>query len=212
MKARYATLTMGMGLAALLVAGCSSNMFKKGAGGAAAGAASSAFLGAVTDLIVDGSVNTYRLERNLVSGAIAGGAAGAAVGASQDRQAAAQKQAAQAAKPTPPPEPDKEAIAKVGRDNYEALVSLINYQHEDAYRKAVKGGSSKNPQHQEASYVVRALIDKDRGNADGVADALVRFLELDTSVENEAEARKGLNDLYKGLEEERKVQGVWRKR
>lgn len=210
MKTRNTIFTVSLAMAVLLAAaGCSTNMFKKGAGGAAAGAASSAFLGAITDLIVDGSVNTYRLERNLVSGAIAGGAAGAAVGASQDRQKA---QAAQAAKPTPPPEPGKEAIAEIGRDNYEALVALISYRHEDAYRKAVKGGKSKNPQHQEASYVIRALVDKDRGKADGVADALASFLELDTSVKNEAEARKGLDELYQGLEEERKAQGVWKKR
>ena len=206
----FVTSAVAMVLAGLLGAGCSSNMFAKGAGGAAAGAASSALLGAVTDLIVDGSVNTHRLERNLVSGALAGGAAGVAVGAHQDQMARAQQQAA--TPPKPPPQPERKIIDQVGQDNYEALVDLVHYRHEDAYRKAVDAGRSKKATYRQASYVVRALVDKDRGNADGVEDALYSFMQLNDEVDSEAQAMKGLEDLYRELEEERKVQGVWRKR
>lgn len=201
MKARYVVYTVGLAMTMLVATGCSS--VKMGAGGAAAGAASAGFLGAVTDLIVDGSVNTDRLERNLVSGALAGGTAGAVAGARKDQQQAA-------AKPPKPTEPDQEMIKKIGNKNHDALVSLINYRHEDAYRMAVKGGDTKNQEHQEASYAIRALIDKDRGNADGMADALNSFVELDGDV-GQADAQKGLNDLHQGLEDERKAQGVWKK-
>ena len=204
---RSSAYFLGLLLAVSLAAGCSSNMFAKGAGGAMAGAASGAFLGAVTDLIVDGQVNTDRLERNLVSGALAGGAAGAAVGHQQDQRAAQAQAAAQASKPA---DAGQDMIKKIGRSNYDALVALINYQHEDAYRLAVKGGKSKDQEQQEASFVVRALVDKDRGNADGMEDAIGGFLASDQGV-SEAEARKGLNDLYQRLEDERKARGVWKK-
>jgi hypothetical protein len=142
---------------------------------------------------------------------VAGGAAGAAVGASQDRKAADQQAAQQAAaKAAQPDDASKEDIKRIGQQNYDALVALINYDHEKAYRLAMQAGNSKDERYREASYAVRALVDKDRGNADGMEDALNSFLELDKGISEET-ARKGLNDLHQGLEDERKAQGVWRK-
>jgi hypothetical protein len=163
-------------------------------------------LGAVTDLIVDGRVNTYRLERNLVGGAVAGGVAGAAAGHQQDVRAEQQRRAQAAA--AADREPDRELVAKIGKDNYAALGALLNYRHEEAYRRALKATRSKNRAYQESGYVIQALVDKDRGHADGVQEAVTQFLDLNDTVKGEQEARKGLDDLYQLLEDERKVKGI----
>jgi hypothetical protein len=196
-------LTLLIALICLLTSGCSSNMFNKGVGGAAAGAASASLVGALTDLIVDGRVNTYRLQRNVVGGAIAGGAAGAAVGHRQDA-AKAQAQQRQA----PPDPPDKALIKEIGKDNYKALTDLVYYRHEDAYARTLKSVRSRNEDHQAAGYAIQALIDEDRNNPEGVMDAIEEFLKVSTEVQDMKEARKGLEDLTRELADERRVKGI----
>jgi hypothetical protein len=192
--------------------GCGTNAFHKGVGGAAAGAVSASFVGALTDLIVDGRVNTYRLQRNMVSGAIAGGATGAAVGAQQDRQQAAQKQARreQAARQQAQDEQtsERELVKRIGKDNYRALEDLIHFRHKDAFARTLKSTRSKNTSYQAAGYAIQALVDNDRGNADGVAEALEKFLGVSDEVDSMKEAQKGLKDLAQGLHDERRVQGI----
>lgn len=194
---------------AVLVSGCSTNMLSKGVGGAAAGATSASLLGAVTDLVIDGEVNTSRLQRNLVSGALAGGTAGAVVGHQQDQQQAAQ-QKTPAAKPAPtPPRMDVKKLTKeIGSDNVEALNDLFNYRYQDAYAWTLKSTKSKKTPYQAAGYAIQALIDLDRGNTEGVAESLAELVKVSDEVNSLDEARKGLNDLSSELKDERRVQGI----
>jgi hypothetical protein len=210
----------------MLVAGCSTNVMSKSVGGAAAGAASAGLLGAVTDLIVDGRVNTYRLERNLVSGAIAGGVAGAAVGHQQDVAQARRVETETAVRAGTAPQPvvmaetvkaqtvaearrpDRELVDQIGKDNYQALTELLYYRHEDAYRQTLNSVKSSNQEHREAGYVIQAMIDDDRGNPAGVEQAVARFLEINETVGGAKEVQEGLEALGEALDEERKVKGI----
>jgi len=183
--------------ALMLSMGCSSNMFKTGVGGAASGAMGASFVGAMTDLILDGKVNTDRLARNATSGAIAGGMAGAAVGHNQDvKEEAAARKKAQA-----------DFKAKIGSDNYSALDNLINCRHATAYRKATEASKSRNKEVQEAAYVIQALVDTDRGNKEQADAALKQFISVNDKT-SKSDAKKGLKELMKVLKEERKSQGI----
>ena len=85
-------------LLTILFSACGPKSAEYGVKGAAGGAVSASFVGAVTDLIVDGEVNSYRLTRNMVGGAVAGGTAGAIVGHQQDKADTAQDEAAEQGK------------------------------------------------------------------------------------------------------------------
>jgi hypothetical protein len=186
----------------LTITGCTSNMLGKGAGGAAAGAFSASFIGAATDLILDGKVNPDRLARNAVGGAIGGGMAGAAVGHQQDVKAS-QKAARDAAR-----REDSELKKKIGQDNYNALRALLNRQHAEAYRYTLAATDSKHRDVKAAAYATQALIDLDRGNAGGVSEALTAFIAIDDEINDLPAARQGLDQLHKELQQERKVQGI----
>ena len=195
--------TVVLTLAMLLtITGCTSNMLGKGAGGAAAGAFSASFIGAATDLIIDGRVNPDRLARNAVGGAIGGGMAGAAVGHQQDVQAA--QKAAQASAQAG----DAELQKKIGKMNYRALVALVNKQHAEAYRDTIDATRSKERDVKAAAYGIQALIDLDRGNAEGVSEALASFIAIDDEVDDIKAARAGLDQLHKELQQERRIQGI----
>ncbi len=199
--------TFALSLAlALTVTGCSTNMVNKGAGGAAAGALSASFIGAATDLILDGKVNTDRLARNAVGGAIGGGMAGTAVGYQQDVKA--EQQVAQKAAQTTAEAKGVELQKTIGKSNYSALVALLNKQHSDAYRYTLESTSSKKSDVKAAAYGIQALIDMDRGNADGVTEALTSFIGLEDQTDDLPTARKDLDLLYKELQQERKIQGI----
>lgn len=177
--------------------GCSTNMFKGGVGGAATGALGTSFVGAMTDLILDGKVNADRLARNATSGAIAGGMAGAAVGHSRDvkEEAAAKKKA------------EAEFKARVGRENYSALTDLVNCRHATAYRKATEAAKSRKQSVKEAAYVIQALVDTDLGDMAQAQAALNQFIDIQRET-SKAEAKKGLKELMKVLQDERKQQGI----
>ena len=193
-------------IALCIVSGCSTNMGNKAAGGAAAGAASASFVGAVTDLILHGKVNTDRLVHNAVSGAVGGATAGAIVGHKQDQQAAQQQQ--QQVARNQPDAGVAELTAKIGRDNYAALEALVNYEHADAYKRSLKAVRSGNKSYKEAGLVIQALIDKDRGNDKGVESAIEALLEINESVTDEEAALKGLDELQRKLKDERRAQGI----
>ena len=192
-------------LAILLFSGCGTNMFKLGVGGAAGGAVSASLLGAVTDLIVDGEVNTYQLQRNMVSGALAGGTAGAVVGHQKYKT---EEQVKAASTPPPPPAAEKDLVKKVGKDNYRALEDLVHYRHADAYKSATKAVKSNNQTYQEAGYAIQALVDLDRDNTDGMQEAISQLLQLDGAVKDAKAAEKGLKALQGELQDERKAQGI----
>ena len=187
----------------LINSGCITEML----GGAAGGALSASFVGATTDLLLHGEVNTDTLARNATSGAIAGGMAGGAYGHQKNK--AEQKQN----KPTPTiSKADEEATKllaeKIGKDNVKALESLLYSNYEDAYKKTLKSIKSKNQDYQEAGYVVQALIDTDRKNEKGVDAALTEFVALNDKADSLKDAQKGLKDLYKQLLNMRKVKGI----
>ena len=190
--------------------GCSTNMFRKGAGGAVVGAASASFVGGMTDLILDGKINTSTMARNATSGAIAGGMAGAAYGHQQDKQQDKQQKVAASDKTsvTENSNTDKQLKKRIGSNNFDALVDLAYKRHESAYKKTLKSVKSKNKDYQEAGYIIQALIDKDRNNAKGVEESLNKFVELNKEKGDIKEAQKGLNKLYGELLNIRKVKGI----
>jgi len=187
-----------------LCVGCSTHMFKTGVGGAASGAVGASFVGAMTDLILDGKVNTDRLARNATSGAIAGSMAGAAVGHNQDikEEQAARKVEAEARRKA-----QADFKAKIGSDNYSALTDLLNCRHSTAYRKAAKAADSRNKDVQEAAYVIQALVDTERGNREQAQEALKQFVAINDNT-SKSDAQKGLKALLKALGDERKAQGI----
>ena len=193
-------------LAASLLTGCTSNTAEGAASGALVGAGSAMFVGALTDLIVDGHVNPYRLERNAVAGAIVGGAAGAAQGHAKDKserdRATMKTVAAEQMRD------EQELIAEIGADNFRGLEALVTCQHKDAYRLALKAIESDKPQFKEAGYVVQALVDKDRGNDHGADRSLSEFLAITDLELDQETAKKELDVLMGELLVERRVQGI----
>jgi hypothetical protein len=193
-------------LAASLLTGCTSNTAGGAAKGALAGAGSAMFVGALTDLIVDGHVDPYRLERNAVGGAIVGGAAGAAQGHSKDKseQDRATKKTAAAEQVRD----DQELIAEIGSNSFRGLEALVTCQHTEAYRFALKAIESDNSQFREAGYLVQALVDKDRGNDHGADKSLLEFLAITDLELDQQTVHKELDVLMGELKVERKVQGI----
>lgn len=187
----------------LINAGCLTEML----GGAAGGALSASFVGATTDLILHGKVNTDTLARNATSGAIAGGMAGGTYGHQKNKAEKAKNKLAQA-----PSKADEEATKlltnKIGKDNVKALEDLMYSNYEDAYKKTLKSVNSKNQDYQETGYIVQALIDTDRKNPKGVDAALTEFVAINDKVDNLKDAKKALNDLYKQLLNMRKIKGI----
>jgi hypothetical protein len=182
-------------VAAIITLGCSTNMRKKAAGGAAVGSLSASFVGAATDLILHGKVNTDHLAHNMVSGAVGGATAGAVVAHKEDKQTEKNATAHAA----------KELEAKIGSENYSALNDLLNYQYADAYAKTLNTVKSRKKSEKEAALIIQALVDKDRGNKDGMQESLAEFVKLRG---DEAKASKGLDDLHGELKDMRKIQGI----
>ncbi len=190
---------------------CGPKSAEYGVKGAAGGAVSASFVGAVTDLIVDGEVNTYRLTRNAVGGAVAGGTAGAIVGHQQDKADTAQDKAAEQAVTSGATATDAEVEAlrkKIGPDNVNGLKQLVKCKHEDAYRIGLGTARSDNMNYKEAGLVLQALVDKDRGNMDGANRVLPELVEMSAKLADLSAAQKGLEDLHQILIDERRVQGM----
>ena len=108
--------------AGLCLAGCAQTTVEHAAGGATVGAVSASFVGAVTDLIVDGKVNSYRLSRNMVGGAVAGGVAGGVAG----HKKAKAEEAARAKQEQQVPSGLAELEQTVGSDNMRSLQNLLH--------------------------------------------------------------------------------------
>ncbi|WP_394151242.1 hypothetical protein [Vibrio maritimus] len=188
-------------VAASLLVGCGANTTQGAAEGAAVGAVSAGMLGALTDLIVDGEVDTYRLSRNVTAGALAGGTAGAIDGYSKDQQVEAQ-QAAQSA----PPAPSKPAL-EFGPDVETSIGALVACQHDDAYRAALKAEQASQQSYKEAGVAMQALIDYDRGNTQGVDRAVDKYVKLSSTMNDANQAKTQLEALHKELQQEREIAG-----
>jgi len=183
--------------------GCSQKSAEYGAKGAAVGAIGAGMVGALTDLIVDGRVNPYRLQRNMVGGAIVGGAAGAAAGHNVDEK---EKQAARNNE-IKASDKNEKFRKKIGDTNYKALESLIFCHHEEAFRLTLKSVNSSQADHELAAYVIQALIDKDRNNSSGVKHALEAFIAKDEQIKSIDAASRELDKLYLQLQDERRIDG-----
>ncbi len=197
----------------LLLAGCTATTAEYAAKGAAAGAVSASFIGAMTDLIVDGRVNTYRLSRNMVGGAIAGGIAGGVAGSQAEKTAVEKANAREMEKTlileTEESDDEAESLEKsIGPDNVNALKSLVQCRHEDAFRKALQTARSENPEYREAGLIVQALVDRDRGNTAGVDRVLPEVISMNDELEDMTSARQGLDSIYIILQDERRIQGL----
>ena len=187
----------------IINAGCITEMF----GGAAGGALSASFVGATTDLILHGKVNTDTLARNATSGAIAGGMAGGVYGHQKDKAKKQAKPQTESSTKTDA-EATKKLTKKIGKDNIEALEALLYSDYETAYKKTLKSVDSSKQEHQEAGYVIQALIDTDRKNSKGVDASLNEFVKLNDKTNDLKTAQKGLNDLYKRFLDMRKIKGI----
>jgi hypothetical protein len=192
-------------MAIVLFSGCSTKSAEYGAKGAATGALGSSLVGALTDLIVDGKVDTYRLSRNMVGGAIAGGATGAIVGSRVEND---KNKDIKIEKNNTPNTQDEKLKSEIGAKNYQALELLVTCKHSDAYTLAIKEENSSNKEHKLAAIALEALIDKDRGNSDGVKSATKRYISLDDKIKNEKDANTELDKLYEKLKEQRRIQGI----
>lgn len=188
--------------------GCSSTAVEHAAGGAAAGAVSASFVGAMTDLVVDGRVNTYRFARNATAGAIAGGVAGGISGQAKHEAQEKQKQAQQAATAPPAPAADADLAKKIGSENVQGLSNLIQCRHEEAFRIGMRTAQSDKREVMEAGIALQALVDKDRGIMDGADRAVQAFVDRSSELNDVATAKSELNKLHDMLKDERRVQGL----
>lgn len=194
----------------VILGGCSATSAEYGAKGAAAGAVSASFVGAVTDLIIDGKVDSSRLERNLVGGAVAGGTAGAVAGYKKDK-AAEQKNKTTTAQPVKVADSNAENEAleqKIGQQNVAGLNALVACQHEAAYRIAIQTAGSENADHSLAGLILQAMVDNDRRNTEGVARLLPKIVETSDKVNDLSAAQNGLEKLQQKLTDERQIQGL----
>jgi hypothetical protein len=201
----FKKISLSTVVAIFLLSGCSTKSAEYGAKGAATGALGSSLVGALTDLIVDGEVDTYRLSRNMVGGAIAGGATGAIVGSrvenDKNKDIAIEKNKKSNTQ-------DAQLRNEIGTKNYQALELLVTCKHSDAYTLAIKEENSSNKEYKLAAIALEALIDKDRGNSDGVKSATQRYIALDDKIKNEKDATVELDKLYEKLKEQRRIQGM----
>lgn len=190
-------LTLG-----LFFLGCSGKTAEYSAKGAAMGAVSASLVGAVTDLIIDGRVNTHRLERNIVGGAVAGGIAGGVAGHSKDK---AEKQQNES---SAPPSDDYAKLEKeIGPRNIAGLERLINCSHKEAFAVGLETEKSDKPAYSEAGLILQILVDHDRNNQERVASGITRLLQVNDKIGDKETAMKELEALSSALKDERKIHG-----
>ncbi|MGX9522382.1 hypothetical protein ACWX0P_26805 [Vibrio mediterranei] len=190
---------LAVAISSVLLLGCGSNTTQGAAEGAAVGAVSAGMLGALTDLIVDGEVDTYRLSRNVTAGALVGGTAGAVDGYAKDQQQEAQQQ-----KATAPAKPSLD----FGPDIDASVNALISCQHDNAYRSALAAESASQESYKEAGVAMQALIDFDRHNTEGVDRAVSKFVKMSSSINDPAVAQTQLEAFHKELQQEREIAGL----
>lgn len=177
---------------------CSQNTTQGTFKGAAAGSAGAGMLGALTDLIVDGKVNSYNLQRNMTAGAIAGGVGGGI--------SAHKKEQAQAAEKTVI-EPNKPQYNFSPFVN-ESITELVQCRHTEAFRLALNSAQDNSANEQEVSIALQALIDNDRNNSQGVELAVARYVEISDNITTLDAAMAELQILQQKLYNERRAQGL----
>jgi len=195
----------------VIVTGCSSTSVEYGAKGAVGGAVSASFVSAMTDLIVDGRVDTYRMSRAAAAGAVVGGTAGAMAGQAQYEQQKEQEVQAEkeAARKSAQADTSVQALeAEIGKQNVQGIWELVQCNHEEAYRIGLSTARADEKQIMEAGIILQALVDRDRGNTDGMDRALQSFVEQSSEVDDVQTAKAELETLHGMLMDERKVHGL----
>ncbi len=203
-KMIYCFLGLTLGLFFL---GCSGKTAEYSAKGAAAGAVSASLVGAITDLIIDGRVNTHRLERNIVGGAVAGGVVGGVAGHSMDKAEKQQKESAAAA-PFSHEDNYSKLEKEIGPRNIEGLERLINCGHKEAFAVGMETQKSDNPAYSEAGLILQILVDHDRNNQEGVVSGITHLVQVNDKIGDKETAIKELEALSSALKDERKIQGL----
>ena len=191
-------------LATLGIWGCGGKSAEYAAKGALGGAVSASFVGAVTDLIVDGRVNTYRLERNIVAGAVAGGTAGAIAGS---KVPADPPPAESSPKKNGRDEAYDQLERDVGPENMKGLEMLVFCDHQGAFSTGLNTEKSDDPGYSEAGLILQILTDHDRGNTEGVDRGLDKLLTTNDQIGTMGQARQELDNLWTALKDERRIQG-----
>ncbi|WP_455755999.1 hypothetical protein [Sulfurimonas sp.] len=183
----------------LAFSACSQKSVEYGTKGALAGGVGSAFVGALTDIVLDGKINSSTLTRNLVSGAIAGATTGAIVGSNSKKETKKVE-----SKPT------EELMykEKIGSENYTALNHLVECRNNVSYRITIKTESSQNKDYKLAAYAIQALNDKDRKNEIGITQSINKFIALSDKIRTKDTAKIELDKLYSKLLNERRVRGI----
>jgi len=168
----------------------------------------------MTDLIVDGKVDTHRMSRAAAAGAVVGGTAGAMSGQAKHEQQEKQKQqeaqAAQEAaqKSAAAGTTVEELEAQIGPQNVQGLWELVQCRHAEAYRIGMSTAQADKAEVMEAGLILQALVDQDRGNTDGTDRALQAFVDQSSELDDLATARTELDVLHGMLKDERKVHGL----
>jgi len=183
----------------LTFSACSKKSVEYGTKGALAGGVGSAFVGALTDIVLDGKINSSTLTRNLVSGSIAGATTGAIVGSKSKKETK---------KVESKPKEELMYKEKIGSENYTALKYLVECKYNESYRTTIKTENSSNKDYKLAAYAIQALNDKDRKNDIGVSQAISKFISLSDKIKTTDTAKIELDKLYSRLLNERRVRGI----
>ena len=186
--------------ATLLLAACSQQAMIYGAKGAATGGGGAAFVSAMTDLIIDGKVDSDRLTRAAVGGAVAGATAGAIYGQQQSNLSARS-----AGNQVPSTPAVNQLRAQFGEQNTQSAVALVNCDHQQAFRYALDAEKSSDQQQRNAAIALQALIDADRGNSSASRATMQRYQQA--TGHSAANVSSGLSQLQQQLYNERRVAG-----
>jgi hypothetical protein len=168
---------------ALLLGGCSdSRMAAKGAGeGAAAGAASGAVWGALWSAVWGG---------NVVEGAAAGAAVGAGTGAAAGAVAGGAAEA--------------RVRDELGRDNYRAVLRLVDCEHAAAREALAPGSASDDRHHRLAALWIDVLIAEDENDKARLPELYERVVAADDEMETVEDVRVEGRLLLRDLREYRR--------
>lgn len=176
-----------LSLALVFAAGCTGQAGAGAQRGAVTGGISGAVGGLLGSLVFGGSA-----VEGAVGGAVvgmgAGATAGAIAGAEQDRQLAAARQA------------EIDAFrARVGDDNFNGAVALVQCRHDDALAEAAKAAQSGNPEYRLASNWLKALTFTDHRQEAQARSLYPALVDLDPDIGSTDSAELKMRDLVQRL-------------
>jgi len=99
-------------------------------------------------------------------------------------------------------------MQQIGPYNVNALVDLVEYKHDSAYRQAKEAFNAPDKEWQKASIALRALIEMDRKNADGLAAMTHQLITAIGPQATYQGVHDGLETLYGELQKIRTKQSI----